>query len=77
MTLVRDSLGPAGFMKHSPDSRFVQTSYAVLSLLKVRFRLELLFLAGNLLASFFFFFFFLFLLCVLARSPRIPGLPRQ
>ena len=42
-TLVRDSLGPAGFMKYSPDSHFVQTSYAVLSLLKVRFRLHLLF----------------------------------
>jgi hypothetical protein len=40
-TLVRDSLGPTGFMKYSPDSHFVQTSYAVLSLLKVRFRLKL------------------------------------
>lgn len=35
-TLVRDHLGPNGFMKYSPDSHFVQTSYAVLSLLKVR-----------------------------------------
>lgn len=34
--LVRDELGPSGFMKYSPDSHFVQTSYAVLSLLKVR-----------------------------------------
>lgn len=34
--LVRDHLGPSGFMKYSPDSHFVQTSYAVLSLLKVR-----------------------------------------
>lgn len=34
-TLVRDSLGPGGFMKYSPDSHFVQTSYAVLSLLKL------------------------------------------
>jgi hypothetical protein len=33
--LVRDNLGPRGFMKYSPDSHFVQTSYAVLSLLKV------------------------------------------
>lgn len=33
--LVRDQLGPRGFMKYSPDSHFVQTSYAVLSLLKV------------------------------------------
>jgi len=67
-TLVRDSLGPAGFMKYSPDSHFVQTSYAVLSLLKVRFVFFLLnlLLAGNSL--------FLF---VSARSPRIPGLPRQ
>jgi hypothetical protein len=34
-TIVRDQLGPNGFMKYSPDSHFVQTSYAVLSLLKV------------------------------------------
>ena len=34
-TIVRDKLGPSGFMKYSPDSHFVQTSYAVLSLLKV------------------------------------------
>ncbi|KAF8163657.1 fungal-specific transcription factor domain-containing protein [Crassisporium funariophilum] len=34
-TLVRDQLGPSGFMKYSPDSHFVQTSYAVLSLLKL------------------------------------------
>ncbi|KAJ7355918.1 fungal-specific transcription factor domain-containing protein [Mycena albidolilacea] len=33
--LVRDNLGPRGFMKYSPDSNFVQTSYAVLSLLKL------------------------------------------
>ncbi|KAJ6531569.1 fungal-specific transcription factor domain-containing protein [Mycena vulgaris] len=33
--LVRDHLGPRGFMKYSPDSHFVQTSYAVLSLLKL------------------------------------------
>jgi len=34
-TTVRDELGPSGYMKYSPDSHFVQTSYAVLSLLKV------------------------------------------
>lgn len=34
-TLVRDQLGPIGFLKYSPDSHFVQTSYAVLTLLKV------------------------------------------
>ncbi|KAF9014122.1 hypothetical protein BDQ17DRAFT_1396179 [Cyathus striatus] len=34
-TIVRDHLGPTGFMKYSPDSHFVQTSYAVLSLLKL------------------------------------------
>ncbi|KAJ7481111.1 fungal-specific transcription factor domain-containing protein [Mycena galericulata] len=33
--LVRDQLGARGFMKYSPDSHFVQTSYAVLSLLKL------------------------------------------
>ncbi|KAJ6531154.1 fungal-specific transcription factor domain-containing protein [Mycena capillaripes] len=33
--LVRDKLGARGFMKYSPDSHFVQTSYAVLSLLKL------------------------------------------
>ncbi|SJL12170.1 uncharacterized protein ARMOST_15591 [Armillaria ostoyae] len=34
-TIVRDHLGPNGFMKYSPDSHSVQTSYAVLSLLKL------------------------------------------
>ncbi|TFK72762.1 hypothetical protein BDN72DRAFT_894569 [Pluteus cervinus] len=34
-TTVRDELGPRGFMRYSPDSHFVQTSYAVLSLLKL------------------------------------------
>ncbi|KAF5357846.1 hypothetical protein D9756_001242 [Leucocoprinus leucothites] len=33
--LVRDHLGPSGYMRYSPDSHFVQTSYAVLSLLKL------------------------------------------
>ena len=34
-TLVRDELGPRGYLRFSPDSHFVQCSYAVLSLLKV------------------------------------------
>ncbi|THU81507.1 hypothetical protein K435DRAFT_693452 [Dendrothele bispora CBS 962.96] len=34
-TLVRDHLGPSGFLKYSPDSHFVQMSYAVLTLLKL------------------------------------------
>lgn len=34
--LVRDQMGPLGFLKYSPDSHCVQISYAVLSLLKVR-----------------------------------------
>jgi hypothetical protein len=33
--LVRDELAPKGFLKYAPDSHFVYTSYAVLSLLKV------------------------------------------
>ncbi|KAJ8092554.1 hypothetical protein PM082_006879 [Marasmius tenuissimus] len=33
--LVRDHLGPSGYMKYSPDSHFVQSSYAVLTLLKL------------------------------------------
>ncbi|KAF7295623.1 hypothetical protein MIND_01102400 [Mycena indigotica] len=33
--IVRDHLGPRGFLRYSPDSHFVQTSYAVLSLLKL------------------------------------------
>ncbi|PAV23778.1 hypothetical protein PNOK_0084600 [Pyrrhoderma noxium] len=33
-TLVRDELGPRGFLRFSVDSHFVQTSYALLSLLK-------------------------------------------
>jgi hypothetical protein len=33
--LVRDELGPRGYMRYSPDSHFVLCSYAVLSLLKV------------------------------------------
>ncbi|KAF8237671.1 hypothetical protein L208DRAFT_476330 [Tricholoma matsutake] len=34
-TLVRDELSPRGYMKYAPDSHFVFTSYAVLSLLKL------------------------------------------
>ncbi|CAK5277496.1 unnamed protein product [Mycena citricolor] len=34
-TVVRDQLGPKGFLRYSPDSHFVQISYAVLSLLKL------------------------------------------
>ncbi|KAH6908321.1 fungal-specific transcription factor domain-containing protein [Coprinopsis sp. MPI-PUGE-AT-0042] len=34
-TIIRDDLGPSGFLKYSPDSHFVQISYAVLSLLKL------------------------------------------
>ena len=33
--LVREELGPSDFLKYAPDSHFVFTSYAVLSLLKV------------------------------------------
>ncbi|KAI9510279.1 fungal-specific transcription factor domain-containing protein [Russula earlei] len=33
--LVKDELGPQGFLKYAPDSHFVFTSYAVLSLLKL------------------------------------------
>jgi hypothetical protein len=33
--LVKEELGPLDFMKYAPDSHFVFTSYAVLSLLKV------------------------------------------
>ena len=36
--LMRDELGPQGFLKYSPDSHFVFGSYAVLSLLKVSAR---------------------------------------
>ncbi|KAI0315247.1 fungal-specific transcription factor domain-containing protein [Amylostereum chailletii] len=33
--LVRDELGPHGFLRYSPDSHYVFSSYAVLSLLKL------------------------------------------
>ena len=32
---IRDELAPGGFLRYAPDSHFVLTSYAVLSLLKV------------------------------------------
>jgi len=35
-TILRDDLGPKGYLRYSPDSHFVIGSYAVLSLLKVR-----------------------------------------
>lgn len=35
--LVRDHLGPLEFMKYAPDTHCVMTSYALLTLLKVRF----------------------------------------
>ncbi|KZS89974.1 hypothetical protein SISNIDRAFT_416396 [Sistotremastrum niveocremeum HHB9708] len=34
-TLARDILGPLGYLRYSPDSTFVQCSYAVLTLLKL------------------------------------------
>ncbi|KAJ2933127.1 hypothetical protein H1R20_g3975, partial [Candolleomyces eurysporus] len=34
-TIVRDTLGPSGFLRYSPDSHFVQISYAILTLLKL------------------------------------------
>lgn len=33
--IVRDELGPQGFLRYSPDSHFVLSSYAVLTLLKL------------------------------------------
>jgi hypothetical protein len=33
--IARDELGPGGYLRYSPDSHFVQLSYAVLTLLKV------------------------------------------
>lgn len=33
--LIRDEIGPQGFLRYSPDSHFVLSSYAVLTLLKV------------------------------------------
>lgn len=35
--LMRDEIGPSGYLRYAPDSHFVLTSYAVLSLLKVTF----------------------------------------
>ncbi|KIJ24429.1 hypothetical protein M422DRAFT_62342 [Sphaerobolus stellatus SS14] len=33
-TVVRDELGPSGFLRYCTDSNFVQTSYAIVSLIK-------------------------------------------
>lgn len=35
--VVRDELAPSGYMRYSPDSHFVFTTYAVLTLLKASF----------------------------------------
>ena len=35
-TVMRDEMGPCGYLRYAPDSNYVQGSYAVLSLLKVR-----------------------------------------
>jgi hypothetical protein len=37
-TVIRDELGPQGYLRYAPDSHFVLTSYAVLTLLKVRIK---------------------------------------
>ncbi|TFK90305.1 hypothetical protein K466DRAFT_574338 [Polyporus arcularius HHB13444] len=34
-SIYKDEMGPAGFLRHAPDSHFVMGSYAVLSLLKL------------------------------------------
>ena len=34
-TILRDEMGPSGYLRYAPDSNCVQASYAVLSLLKV------------------------------------------
>lgn len=34
-TLMRDEIGPQGYLRFAPDSQYVMVSYAVLSLLKV------------------------------------------
>jgi hypothetical protein len=34
--VIRDELGPQGYLRYAPDSHFVLTSYAVLTLLKAR-----------------------------------------
>jgi hypothetical protein len=33
--VMKDELGPSGYLRYSPLSHFIQSSYAVLSLLKV------------------------------------------
>lgn len=37
-SILRDEMGPGGYLRYAPDSHFVMGSYAVLSLLKVRHR---------------------------------------
>jgi hypothetical protein len=59
--MVRDELGPRGYMRYSPDSHFVLSSYAVLSLLKV---------SSALTSS------IIILTLLLARSAGVPRLPR-
>ncbi|PSR77595.1 hypothetical protein PHLCEN_2v7785 [Hermanssonia centrifuga] len=39
-TVMRDEMGPCGYLRYAPDSNYVQGSYAVLSLLKVKFHLD-------------------------------------
>lgn len=34
-TVMRDELGPLGYLRYAPDSNYVMGSYAVVSLLKV------------------------------------------
>lgn len=41
--LVKDELGPQGYLQYSPDSTFVFFSYALLTLLKVRLSLRVAF----------------------------------
>ena len=60
--LVREELGPSDFLKYAPDSHFVFTSYAILSLLKVSSGCST---TGTRLMH------------KLAPSPRIPGITRS
>jgi hypothetical protein len=60
--LVREELGPSDFLKYAPDSHFVFTSYAILSLLKVSS-------GGSMTGS--------HLMHKSATSPRISGITRS
>ncbi len=60
--LVMEELGPSDFLKYAPDSHFVFTSYAVLSLLKVSS-------GGSMTGS--------HLMHKSATSPRISGITRS